>query len=85
MVISIVTPKKLHVQACKFLFEDVDANGDGKLQFEEFVVMVFHCSADLEKLQIRTVLNPQEYSQSEFNIAQSQPKNCRQYADSVVL
>lgn len=41
-------------EACNFLFEDVDANGDGKLQFEEFVVMVFHCSADLDKLRIKT-------------------------------
>ena len=38
-------------QACRFLFEDVDANGDGKLQFEEFVVMVFQCNADMEKLK----------------------------------
>jgi len=42
---------EIHEEACKFLFEDVDANGDGKLQFEEFVVMVFQCNADLDKLR----------------------------------
>ena len=46
---------RIYTQACNFLFEDVDANGDGKLQFEEFVVMVFHCSADLLKLREKTV------------------------------
>lgn len=42
-------------EACHYLFEDVDANGDGKLQFEEFVVMIYHCSADLEKLTVESM------------------------------